>query len=100
MKGEKFVLKCFSTSESVFLDCAQLRSTGSDWSKNPLSSVSAFDSKGEGANIMIPPLITVPRARNMQLMHSLSQSLRFLLNLKAFNGLFFYELAQLLFESI
>lgn len=84
----------------MFLECAELRSTVLDWSKNPPSSVSAFDSNQEGANIMITPLIAVPRARNMQLMHSLSQRLRFLLNLKAFNGLFCYELVQLLFEPV
>lgn len=48
---------------------------------------------------MIPPLIAVPRARNMQLMHALSQRLRFLLNLKAFDGLFFYELSCFLNPS-
>lgn len=61
----------------MFLDCVQLRSALLDWSRNPLSSVSAFDSEREGPNIMILPLIAVPGAGNTQLRHSLSQRLGF-----------------------
>lgn len=60
-------------------------------------AVSASASEGQGAHPGMPPLIPVPGAWNMQLVLSSSLWLRFLLNLKAFSGLFFCELAPAAF---
>lgn len=53
----------------IVLSRGQLYETGT----KPTKSVSAFDSKWEGPNVMILPWL--PKARDTQLMHSLRQRL-------------------------